>query len=180
MKIDVVVGDVLRTPADVLASTANTWLNLSGGVNGAVREATGSVVQGELHEHLRCRGLSAVPAGTVVRSGAGGLPFEHILHAVAIDPFYDSSIELVGRTVAEVWTRAEQLGAKSVAMPTLATGYGPLSIGDFAAAARPLLQEDNDQRDRRRWNLSVTVVVRNEDERDRLRGGWSVDRRDWS
>ena len=99
MKIDVVVGDVLRTPADVLVSTANPWLNLSGGVNGAVREAT---------------------------------------------------------------------------------GYGPLSIGDFAAAARPLLQEDNDQRDRRRWNLSVTVVVRNEDERDRLRGGWSVDRRDWS
>jgi len=40
----------------------------------------------------------SVPAGTVERSDPFSLPFKHILHAVAIDPCYDSSIELVRLT----------------------------------------------------------------------------------
>ncbi len=43
MKIIINVGDVLCVPADVLISTANPWLNLSGGVNGAIREAVGPI-----------------------------------------------------------------------------------------------------------------------------------------
>ena len=50
MKIIIKVGDVLSEPADVLISTANPWLNLSGGVNGAIREAVGPDLQTELHE----------------------------------------------------------------------------------------------------------------------------------
>ena len=38
MNVVVTVGDVLDAAADVLISTANPWLNMSGGVNGAIRE----------------------------------------------------------------------------------------------------------------------------------------------
>ena len=53
MKIIIKVGDVLSEPTDVLISTANPWLNLSGGVNGAIREAVGPDLQTELHELQR-------------------------------------------------------------------------------------------------------------------------------
>ncbi len=95
MKIIIKVGDVLREAADVLISTANPWLNLSGGVNGAILQTVGPDLQTELHELLKQQGISALPAGAVVRSNAYSLPFKHILHAVAIDPFYDSTKDTV-------------------------------------------------------------------------------------
>jgi len=88
MNIVATVGDVLNAPADVLISTANPWLNMSGGVNGAIREREPSV-QSELRAHLESIGKSAISAGSVVRTSAGTLSFSHIIDAVAIDPFYD-------------------------------------------------------------------------------------------
>ena len=35
----------------------------------------------------------------LIGTGTGSLPFQCILHAVAIDPFYDSSIDLVRQTL---------------------------------------------------------------------------------
>ena len=36
MNVSVLVGDVLDVPADVLISTANPWLQMTGGVNLAI------------------------------------------------------------------------------------------------------------------------------------------------
>lgn len=76
MEIHIQVGDVLEAAADVLISTANPWLNFSGGVNGAILAATGPAIQEELHGYLKSQGISAVPAGTVVQSSSGNLPFD--------------------------------------------------------------------------------------------------------
>lgn len=157
MKISVRVGDVLSEPADVLISTANPWLNLSGGVNGAIREEVGLTIQSELHGLLKAQGISAVPAGTVVRSNAYTLPFKHILHAVAIDPFYDSSTELVRATFAKALDMAWELEALTVSSPTLATGYGPMSISDFGSAVAPVLKKPS------LANLTLNLVVRHGD-----------------
>ncbi|MCA9175579.1 MAG: macro domain-containing protein [Planctomycetales bacterium] len=134
-------GDVLTTAADVLICTANPWLNLSGGINGAVLQAGGESIQRELHAQLKTAGARQVPPGSIVRSGAGPLPFQHILHAVAIDVFYASSMEIVRQTFANAMTRAIELGAQSIASPTLATGYGPLRIREFGQAISPVLHE---------------------------------------
>lgn len=162
MQIKIQVGDVLEVAADVLISTANPWLNLSGGVNGAILSAVGSSIQDELHLHFKNLGVSAVPAGTVVQSQAGSLPFKVILHAVAIDPFYESSIELVRQTLAKALDLAIELKAKTISAPTLATGYGPMSIDEFGKALAPLASE------RRFDSLVLTVVVRSEDDRSDL------------
>jgi len=133
MNVVVTVGDVLDAAADVLISTANPWLNMSGGVNGAIREREPDI-QSELRAHLESVGESAIPAGSVVQTSAGSLPFSHIIHAVAIDPFYDSSHQIVADTLTAAFNLAVSLGAKSIAMPTLATGYGPMTIDAFARA----------------------------------------------
>ncbi len=157
MKVRIRVGDVLVETADVLISTANPWLNLSGGVNGAIREAVGPDLQSELYDLLKHQGVSAVPAGTVVRSNAYNLPFKHILHAVAIDPFYDSSIELVSATFAKALDMAMELHALTVSSPTLATGYGRMAICDFGRAVARVIDKPALE------NLQLNLVVRCDD-----------------
>jgi O-acetyl-ADP-ribose deacetylase (regulator of RNase III) len=75
MQITINVGNVLTEAADVLISTANPWLNLSGGVNGATREIVGPELQSQLHQFLKDQGVASVPAGTVVRSDPFGFAF---------------------------------------------------------------------------------------------------------
>lgn len=162
MHIAIQVGDVLSVDADVLISTANPWLNLSGGVNGAILSAVGPAIQEELHSFLKDKGISAVPAGTVVQTASGNLPFGCILHAVAIDPFYDSSMDLVRQTVMTALDLAIKVGAKTISTPTLATGYGPMSIAEFGTAIAPLAN------DPRYDGLVLTVVVQSEVHRGEL------------
>ena len=164
MRIEIKVGDVLKAKADVLISTANPWLNLSGGVNGAILAMTGAKIQEELHAFLKQRSLSAVPAGTVVATKAGSLPYACILHAVAIDPFYDSSIELIRRTVSSALDMSLARGARTISMPTLATGYGPMSVAEFGTAVKPLKDES------RFRELELIIVVRTEEDREELDG----------
>jgi O-acetyl-ADP-ribose deacetylase len=132
MEVHVKVGDVLDEEPDVMISSANPWLNMSGGVNGAILARGGESVQAELHAYLREHQRSAVEPCTIVVTNPGPIRAKHILHAVAIDPFYDSSVEIVERTVRTALATAVGLGARTVAMPALATGYGHLSMEQFA------------------------------------------------
>ncbi len=166
MNVSVFAGNVLDVPADVLISTANPWLQMTGGVNLAIiLRPKGEDVHAELQTYLPGTGHRIVPPGTVVRTGPGSLPVKHILHAVAIDPSYDSSVELVASTITSALTQARDLGAKVVSMPALGTGFGPLSIGDFAAALKQTLAGD--------WVPLelLKVVLKDEDAADAVRAG---------
>ncbi|MCI0701428.1 MAG: macro domain-containing protein [Planctomycetia bacterium] len=143
MNTEILVGDVLNVPADVLISTANPWLQMTGGVNLAIiLRPKGELVHEELQRYLPATGRRIVEPGTVVRTGPGSLPVKHILHAVAIDPSYDSSVELVASTITTALTHARELGAKVVSIPALGTGFGPLSMEDFATALKQALATD--------------------------------------
>jgi O-acetyl-ADP-ribose deacetylase (regulator of RNase III) len=117
-----------------LAATVREAVSMSGGVNGAILARGGATIQEELWAHLRELGKPAVTPGTVVPTVPGCLAAKKILHAVAIDPFYDSSVALVRETVQRALTMAREFGAKTVVMPALATGYGHLSVEPFAEA----------------------------------------------
>lgn len=134
MIVNVSQGNILESAADVLISPANPWLNMSGGINGEILSRCGMDIQNELNAYLDECGLKAVPGATVVPTKSVGLPFKHIVHAVAIDPFEDSSEHLVGRTLVAAFQLADAFGANSVSLPALATGYGPLSHTQFAQA----------------------------------------------
>jgi O-acetyl-ADP-ribose deacetylase (regulator of RNase III) len=143
MNIEVLVGDVLDVPADVLIATANPWLQMTGGVNlKIILRPQGEFVYEELQAHLRAAGTRYVESGTVVRTGPGSLPVRHILHAVSIDRSYDSSVRLVSETIERALTQARELGARTVTMPALATGFGPLSMEEFAAALQQAVTRD--------------------------------------
>lgn len=94
-------GDILAESADALICSANPFLTLSGGVGGAFLLRYGDGMQQELEQHLRDIRRSSVPQGTVVTCRPNGSPYEVVVHAVAVDAFYDSSPEVISDVVAK-------------------------------------------------------------------------------
>jgi len=163
MRVVVRSGDVLDEAVDVLVCTANTGLRMSGGVNGAILQRGGEDVQRELDRFLRESGRKAVEAGTVVRTGPGPLRVKHILHAVGVTPFYESSVGLVRDLLRRALGEAAALSARTAAVPAVATGYGPLSVGEFAAALGGALDREYPPLE------ELRVVLRREEEAEEVR-----------
>lgn len=72
MKTEVLAGNILDVPADVLIATANPWLQMTGGVNlGIIVRPKGEDVYEELQAYLRGTGKRQVDPDTVIRTGPG-------------------------------------------------------------------------------------------------------------
>lgn len=163
MKIIVKHGDILVEQVDVLVSTANPQLNMSGGINGEILVRGGLAVQQELRAWQARTGKKWVEPGSAVTTGPGPMPVKHIIHAVSIDPWYHSDIDLVRRTVEAALTEAARLGAFTVALSALATGYGRLPMRDFAAGLKLALAREYPPVE------ELRVVVRREGDAETVR-----------
>jgi O-acetyl-ADP-ribose deacetylase (regulator of RNase III) len=131
-------GNILEVPADVLVCSANVFLNLSGGVGGEILLRYGRGMQDELHQFLARSGKAFVQQGEVVACGPHGLPVKAVLHAVAVDAFYQSTPQIVRDVVGKSLQMAAGIGARRVALTALATGFGRLSMEKFAEGILPL------------------------------------------
>ncbi|HET6248757.1 MAG TPA: macro domain-containing protein [Tepidisphaeraceae bacterium] len=132
-------GDILDKPADVLVCSANVYLNLSGGVGGALLLRYGDAMQRELHRWLAERNRRFISPGMVVATSPCGAPYRAVLHAVAVDAFYQSSPALIRSAVLTAMEMSANLSAKRVALAALATGYGRMSMKQFAEGIAPLI-----------------------------------------
>ncbi len=143
MRIFVIHGDILEVEADTLICSANVFLNLSGGVGGAIRikhgDAVADSIQAALHGILRDRGVKHVKRGEFFVTEGAGTGFGRIIHAVAVDGMYESSVEEITRVVEATLSLAAARGGKRVALTALATGYGHLTVEDFALSVGPVL-----------------------------------------
>jgi O-acetyl-ADP-ribose deacetylase (regulator of RNase III) len=142
MKWTIEAGDVLCIPADVLICSANVFLNLSGGVGGEILLRFGAGMQEELHEWLRRVGKRHVERGDVVVTNPHGTHFQAVVHAVAVDGFYQSSPAVIEAVTGKALQVAAELQARRVALTALATGFGRLSMSDFAKGIKPLLKRE--------------------------------------
>lgn len=75
-------------------------------------------------------------------AGPCGTHFKAVLHAVAIDGFYGSSRDLVGKAVRRALEMAAESSARRVALVALATGFGPMTMAEFGCSIKPLLYLD--------------------------------------
>jgi O-acetyl-ADP-ribose deacetylase (regulator of RNase III) len=162
MKLLLKLGDLLDEEADCLICTANPWLNMSGGVNGAILARGNGEIQAELRRHLAERGLKAVPPASVVRTGPGNLRARMILHCVTVTAFYESSPALVEETLKNAFAAVAEEGCRTVAMPMLATGFGPLTAEQFGAGVRDALRSPPGCVEK------LTIVVRRTEDLDAL------------
>jgi O-acetyl-ADP-ribose deacetylase (regulator of RNase III) len=135
-------GNIVDEPADVLVCSANPHLTLSGGVGADLLVRYGSAMQAALQEVVRRRTPHFIPQGEVVPYSDPTLPYRAVLHAVAIDGWYDSSPNAIEQTVTSALRMAADCGARRVALAALGTGFGHLSLAEFAEGVRPLLSQE--------------------------------------
>jgi O-acetyl-ADP-ribose deacetylase len=147
-------GDILDEPADVLICSANPFLTLSGGVGGALLLRYGASLQQELNDALARQRRKFADRGSVIVTTPAHTPYRAILHAVAVDGFYESSPEIVAGVVRAALREAARRGARTIALAALATGYGKLTIGEFGRRLAGLIDEEVPP------ISAVTVVVR--------------------
>lgn len=131
-------GDITEQAVDAIVNAANSALRGGGGVDGAIHRAGGPSIMEE------CRKIGGCPTGKAVVTGAGELPARHVIHAVG--PRWKGGdadeAELLASAYRDSMQRAEELGASSVAFPSLSTGaYGyplekaaPLALRTVAEA----------------------------------------------
>lgn len=132
-------GDILDEPADVLVCSANVFLNLSGGVSGSLLLRYGNEMQERLHQYLADRGLHFISQGEVISCEPHDAPYKAILHAVAVDTFHHSSPSIIVQVVSKALQMAASMGARRVVLAALGTGYGRLTMQEFAQGVIPLL-----------------------------------------
>jgi O-acetyl-ADP-ribose deacetylase (regulator of RNase III) len=119
--IELAQGDITALEVDAIVNAANEGLQLGAGVAGAIRRRGGPSIQRE------CDGIGHCPTGNAVLTGSGELPAKWVIHAVG--PVWRGGSEneeaLLASAVASALQRAEEIGARSVALPALSTGiYG--------------------------------------------------------
>jgi len=73
----------------------------------------------------------------------------------------------VAETIVKALTRARELGARTINLAALATGFGPLLMTDFASALKQAMQHD--------WTPLETlkIVAKHEEEAATIRGAMS-------
>jgi O-acetyl-ADP-ribose deacetylase len=119
--IELVRGDITDLPVDAIVNAANERLQLGAGVAGAIRRKGGPAIQEE------CDRIGGCPTGSAVVTGGGDLPARWVIHAVGPVWRGGSAGEegLLASVVRSSLERAEEVGAKSVAIPAISTGiYG--------------------------------------------------------
>ncbi|HEY3762638.1 MAG TPA: macro domain-containing protein [Verrucomicrobiae bacterium] len=135
-------GSIIDEPADVLICSANVSLNLSGGVGADLLGRYGTKMQRELHQILKNRSPKVACQGEVFTYTGRELPYKAVLHAVAVDGWYHSTVKVLEEIIEKSLREAVKFNARKVALTALATGYGDLTIKDFSAAIKPLLNSD--------------------------------------
>jgi O-acetyl-ADP-ribose deacetylase len=133
-ELEVIAADVTALDVDAIANAANTQLIHGGGVAGAISRAGGPDVQRESDER------APIGLGEAVETTAGDMPCRWVIHAATMELGGPTSADIIERATRSTLARAEELGARSLALVAFGTGVGGFPLTEAArimvAAAR--------------------------------------------
>jgi O-acetyl-ADP-ribose deacetylase len=125
-EIEVQQADITKLEVDAIANAANTQLRHGGGVAGAISRAGGPDVQAESDRR------SPIGLGECVETTAGDMPCRWVIHAATMELGGPTSAEIIRSATASTLTRADELGAKSLALVAFGTGVGGFPLAEAA------------------------------------------------
>src|SRR2546430_11868617 len=126
MRLEVVEGDIAALEVDAVANAANDHLWMGAGVAGALKRAGGE----EIEREAVAKG--PIRLGTALATGAGRLHAKHVLHGAVMGQDLRTSADLVRRTTKSCLELADELGARSLALPAFGTGGGGFPLAECA------------------------------------------------
>lgn len=141
VQVTIVEGDITNQEADAIVNAANAHLAGGGGVDGAIHRVGGP----EIME--ACRRIGGCQTGSAVATGAGRLKAKHVIHAVA--PRWSGGDRNEPALLSGAYRRslelADEVGAGSIAFPSLGTGAYGYPIDEAASIATCTVCEYVDQ-----------------------------------
>jgi O-acetyl-ADP-ribose deacetylase (regulator of RNase III) len=126
-EIEVQQADITKLEVDAIANAANTDLRHGGGVAGAISRAGGPSVQAESNER------APIGLGECVETTDGELPCRWVIHAATMELGGPTSAEIIRHAAASTLAKADELGAKSLALVAFGTGVGGFPLDEAAA-----------------------------------------------
>ncbi|MDN5900485.1 MAG: O-acetyl-ADP-ribose deacetylase [Brachybacterium sp.] len=146
MQILVRPGDLTQEGTDALVNAANSGLRGGGGVDGAIHRAGGPDILAACRELRETTLPDGLPAGHAVATTAGRLAARWVIHTVG--PVH-SSREDRSATLASCYREslrvAVEIGARSLAFPTISAGIYGWPMDDAARIAVQTVQETADE-----------------------------------
>jgi O-acetyl-ADP-ribose deacetylase (regulator of RNase III) len=125
--IEVLEADITQLEVDAIANAANTELMHGGGGAGATPRAGGEAVNRESREK------APIGLGEAVQTTAGEMPSRWVIHAATMELGGPTSAEIIRRATASTLSKADELGAKSLALVAFGTGVGGFPLDQAAA-----------------------------------------------
>ena len=119
-------ADITKLEVDAIANAANTQLRHGGGVAGAISRAGGPAVQAESDRR------SPIRLGECVETTAGEMPARWVIHAATMELGGPTSAEIIRTATASTLAKADELGAKSLALVAFGTGVGGFPLDEAA------------------------------------------------
>jgi O-acetyl-ADP-ribose deacetylase len=128
MQLEVVEGDITQLEVDAIVNAANNELWMGAGVAGAIKRAGGAEIEREAVEK------GPIEVGDAVATTAGTLAAKHVIHGAVMGQDLQTNPDLIEKTTRRCIEVADELGAKSVALPAFGTGVGAVPLEDCARA----------------------------------------------
>ena len=124
--IEVLDTDITRLEVDAIANAANTRLIHGGGVAGAIARAGGPEVRAESER------VAPIGLGEAVETTGGAMPCRWVIHAATMHLGGPTSAEIIAEATASTLRKADEVGARSLALVAFGTGVGGFPVEQAA------------------------------------------------
>ena len=126
MKFSIFLGDIADVRADAVCTSTNPRLSLMMGTGASIRARGGPAIL------QACQSAAPLPAGAVLVTTAGLLPYKAVIHCVASDETHHSAPAIIASCVTGALAAAYEAGAAVVAMPLFGSGHAHRPFLDVA------------------------------------------------
>jgi O-acetyl-ADP-ribose deacetylase len=124
--IEALDTDITTLEVDAIANAANTELRHGGGVAAAIARAGGPAIDEE------SRKAAPIGLGDAVETSGGEMPCRWVIHAATMELGGPALADVIRRSTASTLRRADELGARSLALVAFGTGVGGFPIDEAA------------------------------------------------
>jgi O-acetyl-ADP-ribose deacetylase len=133
----VVQGNITEQAVDAIVNAANRTLLGGGGVDGAIHRHGGPSILAACREIRRTEYPDGLPTGHAVVTTAGALPARWVIHTVGPIWYGGQAGEagLLALAYRNSLERAREVGARSVAFPSISTGAYGYPLDEAASLA---------------------------------------------